>query len=70
MTTPIDGTLVFLDSFDLQHFRVVHKMRIEVDPTLVREENHTLSCQAHITTPEFGAIVREFGWSKTTSAIR
>ena len=45
-------------------------MRIEVDPTLVREENHTLSCQAHITTPEFGAIVREFGWSKTTSAIR
>ena len=59
VTMPIDGTLVFLNSFDLQHFRVVHQMPIEVDQAQVREENHTLRYQAHLTTPEFGAIVQD-----------
>ena len=35
VTMPIDGTLVFLNSFDLQHFRVVHHMPIEVDSSTV-----------------------------------
>jgi len=55
----IDSTVVFLNSFDLQHFRVVHGMPIEVDQTRVREHEHTLAYQARVTAPEFGDVVQD-----------
>jgi phenylpropionate dioxygenase-like ring-hydroxylating dioxygenase large terminal subunit len=45
---------VFINAFDLQHFRVVHKMDIEVDPQDMRREGDILHYHAHIAAQEFG----------------
>jgi phenylpropionate dioxygenase-like ring-hydroxylating dioxygenase large terminal subunit len=58
VTMPIDSSVVFLNSFDLQHFRVVHKLKIEVDPDRFKEEDHTLTYQAKIVAAEFGEIMQ------------
>lgn len=55
----VDSSIVFLNSFDLQHFRVVHGMPIEVDMTQVHEHDHTLSYEARVTAPEFGEVVQK-----------
>jgi nitrite reductase/ring-hydroxylating ferredoxin subunit len=55
----VDSSVVFLNSFDLQHFRVVHGMPIEVDLSDVREQNHTLAYRARVKTPEFGEVLQE-----------
>ncbi|MGV2289884.1 Rieske 2Fe-2S domain-containing protein [Trinickia sp. YCB016] len=55
----VDSSIVFLNSFDLQHFRVVHGMPIEVDHDCVREREHTLSYEARVTAPEFGDVMQK-----------
>lgn len=54
----VESSIVFLNSFDLQHFRVVHGMPIEVDLSQVNERDHTLSYEAHVSTPEFGDVIQ------------
>lgn len=55
----VESSIVFLNSFDLQHFRVVHGMPIEVDQDQVREHEHTLAYEARVTAPEFGDVLQE-----------
>ncbi|WP_028221154.1 Rieske 2Fe-2S domain-containing protein [Paraburkholderia oxyphila] len=54
----VDSSIVFLNSFDLQHFRVVHGMPIEVDLSQVREHDSTLSYEARVSAPEFGDVIQ------------
>jgi hypothetical protein len=49
---------VFINAFDLQHFRVVHNMDIEVDPEDMRREGDVLHYDARIAAPEFGRVVQ------------
>jgi nitrite reductase/ring-hydroxylating ferredoxin subunit len=49
---------MFINAFDLQHFKVVHKMDIEVDPEEMRREGDVLHYDAHLATPEFGKVVQ------------
>jgi phenylpropionate dioxygenase-like ring-hydroxylating dioxygenase large terminal subunit len=51
--------VVFLNGFDMQHFRVVHGLDIEADPKDMRREGAILHYRARVKTPEFGAIVQE-----------
>ncbi|OAJ56545.1 hypothetical protein A6V36_33825 [Paraburkholderia ginsengiterrae] len=55
----VESSIVFLNSFDLQHFRVVHGMPIEVDLDRVTEHEHTLGYEARVSTPEFGEVVQD-----------
>lgn len=51
--------VVFLNSFDIQHFRVVHGLDIEADAKDMRREGDILHYRAHVVTPEFGEVVQE-----------
>jgi nitrite reductase/ring-hydroxylating ferredoxin subunit len=55
----VESSFVFLNGFDLQHFKVVHNMPTEVDQNAMRQEGLTLSYDARISTPEFGDIVQK-----------
>ncbi|QTD94584.1 Rieske 2Fe-2S domain-containing protein [Burkholderia anthina] len=55
----VESSIVFLNSFDLQHFRVVHGMPIEVDPDRVSEHEHTLAYEARVSSPEFGDVIQD-----------
>ncbi len=55
----VESSIVFLNSFDLQHFRVVHGMSIEVDQDRVSEHEHTLAYEARVSAPEFGDVVQD-----------
>lgn len=55
----VDSSIVFLNSFDLQHFRVVHGMPITVDEDQVSQRDHTLCYDARVTTPEFGEVIQK-----------
>ncbi|MFT4068182.1 Rieske 2Fe-2S domain-containing protein [Paraburkholderia sp.] len=54
----VDSSIVFLNSFDLQHFRVVHDMPMEVDQNHICNDGHTLTYQARVNVPEFGEVVQ------------
>jgi nitrite reductase/ring-hydroxylating ferredoxin subunit len=61
---------VFINAFDLQHFRVVHKMDIEVDPQDMRREGDILHYHAHIAAQEFGKVVQNRTlWGVGTATI-
>jgi phenylpropionate dioxygenase-like ring-hydroxylating dioxygenase large terminal subunit len=67
---PVDSAAVFLNSFDIQHFRAVHGLDIEVDPEDTRAEHGTLSYVAKVNAAEFGAIVqRRKLWGVSTVTI-
>jgi nitrite reductase/ring-hydroxylating ferredoxin subunit len=55
----VESSIVFLNSFDLQHFRVVHGMPIEVDLDRVSEHEHTLAYEARVSAPEFGDVIQD-----------
>jgi len=59
LTMQVDSSVVFMNTFDLQHFRVVHGMPIDVDESGIREDNQTLTLQVKTTAPEFGEMVQE-----------
>lgn len=67
---PADLACVFVNSFDLQHFRVVHGMPFEVDESAVLREPHAVSYDAHVQTPEFGTVVqRRKHWGVSTLSV-
>ncbi|NVH76107.1 Rieske 2Fe-2S domain-containing protein [Paraburkholderia sp. JPY432] len=55
----VESSIVFLNSFDLQHFRVVHGMPIDVDLERVSEHEHTLAYKARVSAPEFGDVIQD-----------
>lgn len=55
----VESSVVFLNSFDLQHFRVVHGMPIEVDLDRVTEHDYTLAYEARVSAPEFGNVIQD-----------
>jgi phenylpropionate dioxygenase-like ring-hydroxylating dioxygenase large terminal subunit len=55
----VESSIVFLNSFDLQHFRVVHGMPIGVDQDQLSEHEHTLAYVARVSTPEFGEVLQD-----------
>ncbi len=55
---PVDAPVVFLNAFDIQHFRVVHGLEIDVDPDKVDQTDHGLRYFAQVETPEFGKVVQ------------
>lgn len=66
----VDSSVAFLNVFDLQHFRVVHGMAIDVDTTQFLQQDHTLAYDARIATPEFGEIVqRRKLWGVNTLTV-
>lgn len=58
VTMPVDSSTVFLNAFDIQHFRAVHHLKIEIRLEDMRETAYGLSYAAAIETPEFGPIVQ------------
>ncbi len=55
----VDSSIVFLNGFDLQHFKAVHGMAMEVDESQVVEREHTLTFKVKVHTPEFGDVELE-----------
>ena len=62
--------VVFLNSFDIQHFRVVHKLDIEASPADMRREGSLLHYRAHVRVEEFGTVLQERTlWGTNTVTI-
>lgn len=55
----VASPIVFLNSFDIQHFRAVHGLAIEADPHDMRRDGDILHYRAHVVAEEFGEIVQE-----------
>jgi nitrite reductase/ring-hydroxylating ferredoxin subunit len=49
---------MFINAFDLQHFKVVHHMDITVDEQAMRRDGDVLHYDAHTAAPEFGKVVQ------------
>ena len=56
---PLESSVVVLNAFDLQHFRVVHHMAIDVDLDAVVKQDSCLDYVAQIETEEFGAVTQQ-----------
>jgi nitrite reductase/ring-hydroxylating ferredoxin subunit len=66
----VASDVVFLNSFDIQHFRVVHGLQIEVDTAAARREDFRYHYTAEINAPEFGAVRQERTlWGVSTVTI-
>jgi nitrite reductase/ring-hydroxylating ferredoxin subunit len=52
----VASDVVFLNSFDIQHFRVVHGLKIGIDPGAARREPHRYHYVAQIEAPELGTV--------------
>src|SRR5262249_32306886 len=58
-TMRVASDVVFLNSFDIQHFRVVHGLKIELDPNSARREPHRYRYAVEVEAPEFGRARQE-----------
>ena len=66
----VDSAIVFLNSFDIQHFRAVHKLAIDVDPSTVVEKDGVLIYSAKVVASEFGATTQDrILWGTSTVTI-
>jgi nitrite reductase/ring-hydroxylating ferredoxin subunit len=59
VTMKVESDTVVLNSFDLQHFRVVHKLEIDIVESTVRREPHRFHYAVDVTAPELGAVRQE-----------
>jgi phenylpropionate dioxygenase-like ring-hydroxylating dioxygenase large terminal subunit len=59
VTMKVESDTVVLNSFDLQHFRVVHKLEIDIVESTVKREPHRFHYDADVTAPELGAVRQE-----------
>jgi phenylpropionate dioxygenase-like ring-hydroxylating dioxygenase large terminal subunit len=59
LTMQVDSSVVAMNGFDLQHFKVVHGMPIEVDESKIQEDRQTLTLQFKTTAPEFGEMIQQ-----------
>jgi phenylpropionate dioxygenase-like ring-hydroxylating dioxygenase large terminal subunit len=55
----VDSALVFINGFDVQHFKVVHGMPMDdLDESKIQQRDYTLRYQVKTTTPEFGDVIQ------------
>ena len=67
----VAGDTVILNSFDLQHFKAVHKMDMKVDRAAAVREPYRYRYSVDAMTPEFGAIRQErILWGVGTITIK
>jgi phenylpropionate dioxygenase-like ring-hydroxylating dioxygenase large terminal subunit len=67
---PVESSVVVLNSFDLQHFRAVHGMEIEVDMKAAVKSEGTLDYVASVRTAEFGSVRQQRRlWGVNTMTI-
>jgi nitrite reductase/ring-hydroxylating ferredoxin subunit len=59
VTMKVASDTVFLNSFDIQHFRVVHKLGMDIDESVIDREPHRFSYAVDVTAPELGAVRQE-----------
>jgi phenylpropionate dioxygenase-like ring-hydroxylating dioxygenase large terminal subunit len=56
VTMNVASDTVFLNGFDIQHFRVLHKLQMEIDEAASIREPHRFHYSLEVTAPEFGAV--------------
>jgi nitrite reductase/ring-hydroxylating ferredoxin subunit len=56
VTMNVASDTVFLNGFDLQHFRVLHKLKMEIDESASVREPHRFHYSVDVTAQEFGAV--------------
>jgi phenylpropionate dioxygenase-like ring-hydroxylating dioxygenase large terminal subunit len=56
VTMNVASDTVFLNGFDIQHFRVLHKLQMEIDEAASIREAHRFHYSLDVTAPEFGAV--------------
>jgi len=56
LTMKVASDTVVLNSFDIQHFRVVHKLRMDIDESTVEREPHRFRYAVDVFAPELGAV--------------
>jgi nitrite reductase/ring-hydroxylating ferredoxin subunit len=67
----VAGDTVILNSFDLQHFKVVHKMEMVIDEAAAVREPHRYLYGVDVVTPEFGAVRQDrILWGVGTITIK
>jgi nitrite reductase/ring-hydroxylating ferredoxin subunit len=56
VTMNVASDTVFLNGFDIQHFRVLHKLQMEIDEAASTREPYRFHYSVDVTAPEFGAV--------------
>jgi phenylpropionate dioxygenase-like ring-hydroxylating dioxygenase large terminal subunit len=59
VTMKVASDTVFLNSFDIQHFRVVHKLQMNIDESVTEREPHRFHYAVDVAAPELGAVRQE-----------
>ena len=69
-TMRVASDIVFLNSFDIQHFRVVHKLKMDLDPDAAQREPHRYRYAVDVQAPEFGTARQDrILWGVNTVTI-
>ena len=55
---PVDPIVQLTNAFDLQHFKAVHGMQIDVDPKGIVSTDYTISCVFRFDSPELGRLTQ------------
>jgi nitrite reductase/ring-hydroxylating ferredoxin subunit len=56
VTMHVASDTVFLNGFDIQHFRVLHKLQMEIDESASVRESHRFHYAVDVTAQEFGTV--------------
>jgi nitrite reductase/ring-hydroxylating ferredoxin subunit len=56
VTMNVASDTVFLNGFDIQHFRVLHKLQMDIDEAASTREPYRFHYAVDVTAPEFGAV--------------